>query len=193
MMKHLGQFIVEFKNFLPKGENLRLHKLCKEHFEFNPAQVNDGEDKGRVDTNIRVTEMINLGNSLQEKSMTKVFWANYLSNRLTAAMTKYGSITNTDFSVHISDIQLLRYNNNGFYKTHIDDSKFTERRLSCVHLINDDYEGGELCFSTGEKGELFPIKVESNKLIVFPSSFLFPHGVQKVTKGIKYSMVSWAR
>ena len=82
MMKHLGQFIVEFKNFLPKGENLRLHKLCKEHFEFNPRQVNDGEDKGRVDTNIRVTEMINLGNSLQEKSMTKVFWANYLSNRL---------------------------------------------------------------------------------------------------------------
>jgi predicted 2-oxoglutarate/Fe(II)-dependent dioxygenase YbiX len=59
--------------------------------------------------------------------------------------------------------------------------------LSVICLLNDDYEGGELVFF--EDKILTP---SQGDVIIFPSNFLFPHEVKPITKGIRYSVVSWS-
>tara|TARA_R110002094_G_C4832487_1_gene205553 strand:- start:489 stop:620 length:132 start_codon:yes stop_codon:yes gene_type:complete len=38
----------------------------------------------------------------------------------------------------------------------------------------------------------YEIKIEAGDLLLFPSVFLYPHKVEPVTKGERYSFVSWA-
>jgi len=58
--------------------------------------------------------------------------------------------------------------------------------LSFVGLLNDNYEGG--AFMCREK----EIKLIRGDILLFPSNFIYPHEVKEITKGIRYSFVSWA-
>ena len=57
--------------------------------------------------------------------------------------------------------------------------------FSIIGLLNEDYEGGELIM-LDEK-----IKLNAGDLVIFPSNFLYPHKISPVTKGVRYSYVSW--
>jgi hypothetical protein len=59
--------------------------------------------------------------------------------------------------------------------------------LSAVGLLNNDFEGGEFVLWGDEI-----IKLDTGDIIVFPSLFAYPHHVNTVTKGSRYSVVSWA-
>jgi predicted 2-oxoglutarate/Fe(II)-dependent dioxygenase YbiX len=59
--------------------------------------------------------------------------------------------------------------------------------LSLVGVLNDEYEGGELTFFDDYKLDL-----KQGDVVVFPSCFLYPHKVNEITKGTRYSLVSWA-
>jgi predicted 2-oxoglutarate/Fe(II)-dependent dioxygenase YbiX len=58
--------------------------------------------------------------------------------------------------------------------------------LSCIGVLNDDYEGGELEMFKDTKFDL-----QAGEVLIFPSVFLYPHKVCEVTKGTRYSFVSW--
>lgn len=58
--------------------------------------------------------------------------------------------------------------------------------LSILGCLNDDYEGGDLIFWEQEK-----IELKAGQIMIFPSNFMYPHKVTEVTKGIRYSYVSW--
>ena len=58
--------------------------------------------------------------------------------------------------------------------------------LSLIGILSNDYEGGELTFFEDKK-----IDTKKGDLLVFPSNFLYPHKVAPVTKGVRYSYVSW--
>ena len=51
--------------------------------------------------------------------------------------------------------------------------------------LNDDYEGGE--FYVAEK----EFKPKKGSAIIFPSNFMYPHEAKAVTKGTRWSIVSW--
>ena len=57
--------------------------------------------------------------------------------------------------------------------------------LSVLGVLNDDYEGGEF-YLIDEKTDL-----SKGDIIVFPSNFMYPHKVEPVTKGTRYSYISW--
>ena len=59
--------------------------------------------------------------------------------------------------------------------------------LSFILNLNDDYEGADLYF-----WEDYKVPLGKGDIIMFPSLFLFPHGVTEATKGKRYSAVSWA-
>ena len=59
--------------------------------------------------------------------------------------------------------------------------------LSFVLNLNDDYEGADLFF-----WDDYIIKLGKGDLVMFPSPFLYPHGVTEATKGTRYSAVTWA-
>lgn len=59
--------------------------------------------------------------------------------------------------------------------------------LSIVGNLNDNYKGGKFIMF-GDK----EIKLGKGDILVFPSIFLYPHRVDPVFKGDRYSFVSWA-
>ena len=59
--------------------------------------------------------------------------------------------------------------------------------LSVLGVLNDDYKGGEfIMFDDTE------IKFDKGDVLVFPSVFLYPHKVEPVKSGTRYSYISWA-
>ena len=59
--------------------------------------------------------------------------------------------------------------------------------LSFILNLNDDYEGADLYF-----WEDYKVPLGKGDIIMFPSLFLFPHGVTEATRGRRYSAVSWS-
>jgi len=59
--------------------------------------------------------------------------------------------------------------------------------LSILALLNDDFEGGDFLMFEDKK-----VKLSAGDIIIFPSNFMYPHAVTTVTKGTRYSCVSWA-
>ena len=83
--------------------------------------------------------------------------------------------------------ELLRYQTGGFYKMHTDSFKRVPRSLSCSIALNDDFEGGEWCFFSGA----YTVRPPKGSIVLFPSNFLFPHEIQIVRRGTRYSVVTW--
>ena len=83
---------------------------------------------------------------------------------------------------------LLRYRPGGKYEQHTDQGPKNNRAVTIIFNLNDDYEGGELSFFSYDK----TYHLAKGDVIVFPSSFMFDHGIRPVTSGIRYSMVTWA-
>jgi predicted 2-oxoglutarate/Fe(II)-dependent dioxygenase YbiX len=58
--------------------------------------------------------------------------------------------------------------------------------LSILGSLNDDYEGGDLVMWETDK-----IQLKAGSIMIFPSNFMYPHRVDEVIKGTRYSYVSW--
>ena len=65
-----------------------------------------------------------------------------------------------------------------------------QRKLSLSILLNDDFEGGEFVITTGGNKEE-AIKLDPGMAVIFPSFIV--HGVKKVTKGVRKSLVVWVQ
>ena len=59
--------------------------------------------------------------------------------------------------------------------------------VSIVGVLNDDYEGGDFVFNGNHE-----VKLKTGDILIFPSNFLYAHEVKEITKGTRYSYVSWA-
>lgn len=92
----------------------------------------------------------------------------------------------------VTDIQVLKYPVGGHYIQHTDDHFNISRTLSFIYRLNNDFEGGDLVFNDRDN-EMMRLKPEPNSLVIWPSNFLYPHGVEPVTKGVRWSIVAWAR
>ena len=57
--------------------------------------------------------------------------------------------------------------------------------LSVLLFLNEDYEGGEFVVADNE------YQTEKGSAIIFPSNFMFPHKVNKIEYGTRWSIVSW--
>ena len=88
------------------------------------------------------------------------------------------------------------YNNyieGDYYNKHIDSFK-AEPKMNHVYFdygftvcLSDDYEGGEFVLDN-EIGEI-PFKLKSGQVLFFP--IIYPHSVNKVTKGSRKALIGW--
>lgn len=58
--------------------------------------------------------------------------------------------------------------------------------LSIVGSLNENYTGGEFIMFEDKQ-----IKLNTGDFLIFPSTFFYPHKVEPVTKGTRYTFVSW--
>jgi len=190
----LNKYIGIYDHFIPYPILSNLLKYCND-VEFEKARVigGDGVSKGVEDLSIRKTNNKYLSNLLT-KSYTEIHWANYLTNLFFLSLKRYKQDKKIiDFNVtNINSISLLKYENTGFYTWHVDHDRAAPRTMSMIFMLNNDYEGGDLCFREPDGSNEMKIERTANRLIIWPSTFLYPHTVKPVTKGTRYSVVCWA-
>jgi hypothetical protein len=158
---------------------------------FQETKIGGG-DESKIDFNIRRTYTLPLSNL--DDSMTIVHWFNLLHNFFNKHLRQYKfdlNILDYDYK-NIFDIEILKYENTGFYTWHVDHFATVPRTMSCILLLNNDYVGGNLCFRNPDGSGEFEVEVKPNRMIIWPSNFLYPHTVKPVTKGKRYSVVAWA-
>jgi hypothetical protein len=91
---------------------------------------------------------------------------------------------------HSNQSEFLMYDMHGKYETHVDTfhQHSTEtRKLTVLVFLNDDFEGGRFYIANGHE-RMYP-EQSKGSVVIFPS--FMPHGVEPVTKGIRYSIVTW--
>lgn len=187
----LHSYVVTFDNVMPKNVLKTFTKYCKQ-LEYEDASIIiDKNNKLAVNPTIRKTLTYNLMD-LQTNSLTKVHWSNFLSFNLKIFINDYFNLVKLNNNTReIIDIQILKYGKGGHYKFHSDSSASIHRVLSCIFFINDDYEGGNLMFRYPFKKDIVKVEKKSNRLIIFPSNFLYEHSVEPVISGERFSVVSW--
>ena len=158
---------------------------------FEETKVGGGIDS-RVDFNTRRTYTFPLTNS--NDSMSTAHWSNLLYHYFNIFLKKYPQdLGIIDYGyTQIFDIEILKYENTGFYTWHVDHFAKIPRTMSCILLLNNDYEGGNLCFRNQDGTEEWCVDTVPGRVVIWPSNFLYPHTVKPVTKGTRYSVVAWA-
>ena len=111
-----------------------------------------------------------------------------INNLLEKYLKKYDSLGYVQIKED-TGYMLLRYKTGDYVKKHVDTSSDQHRTLSCSLILNDDYEGGEITFFDGE----IKPNLKRGDLLIFPSSFTYPHQVLPVTSGTRYSIITWIR
>ena len=140
--------------------------------------------------------LVHKNNEQTEEKSTRdadVYFIDHQAERIYKILNKVGNTVNKYFNYAISGIetaQIIHYKapSNG-YEYHIDlgPDEAANRKISASILLNDDYDGGEFCFRTGEIGSCTRPNVGD---VVAFSSFL-PHKVNPITKGDRFVLVVW--
>ena len=122
---------------------------------------------------------------------TDLFYWNYIKSEIERIYTFYKAKFPKMMSSKINQIDLLKYSPEGKYEIHTDHFTTSIRALSIIINLNDDYEGGDLIFTDQSEKEIKRLKLGKGSIVFFPSNFMYPHSIQPITKGTRYSIVSW--
>jgi len=131
------------------------------------------------------------GYNLNFKTPTNIFYWNYIKEEIERLYTYYKIKFPKISSYKINQIDLLKYSVGGKYEIHTDHYTTTARHLSIIMNLNDSYEGGDLIFTDQKEKEIKRLKLGKGSIVFFPSNFLYPHGIQPIMKGTRYSIVAW--
>lgn len=184
-LSRLSSYIVVMKKVIDNN-------ICDEiidHYASSNDWTPSAIASGQVEVDVRKVHQINMSSpSVIEKYSTI---RSKLDNDVFNSAAKCISFYNQLFPCCTINIDtgytLLRYNKGCFYKEHVDSFEREQRSVSCSFGLNDDYEGGEFSFFGGKN----VVRVEKGDAILFPSSFQYPHRINEVTSGIRYSIVTW--
>jgi len=179
----MKEYILEVKKIIPQN-------FCKTIIEYFDNNYGDASTVGiGVNKNIRncLTRSI-----LQTKSLGEKICSNAVKEKIFQCVDHYKN----KHDIHIdkiSQLDILRYDANEYkagYKFHNDfGNNCLERHLSISICLNNEYEGGEFVFNLPSGLHTVPQNV--GDAIIFPSNFMFPHQVNKITKGIRYALIGW--
>ena len=174
-----------FKNAINKETCQKIIDLGKNKWTQAKVQV-DLQNKEQLNKKARTSDIA----WSSDDWLYNICWG-YLNNANKNA--------NWNFEISACEpMQITRYKKNGHYDFHFDGNGFTRfnssenkllhgtvRKLSMTIVLNEDYEGGEFEFFD----DINLVKEKIGTVIVFPSYLV--HRVRPVTKGIRYSLVSW--
>ena len=193
-----------FQGAINKSTCTKIKRLVKNNWESSIVDtqvgISDEERKSgrrgdwKIDSKVRVSE---------------VFWSTdqWLYDIIWPFMEEANEDAGWRYDIKAAESnQITRYRKGGFYNFHRDGSgdhlsaydnpgnKFLHgyvRKLSMSVILNDNFEGGAFEFASYGKQQcvITPIEAKAGSVIVFPSTM--EHRVAPVTKGIRYSVVTW--
>jgi len=186
-MEHLSDYVLNIKNYLSEDICLEIIKSLDtisfhRHTYHNPSNENvthNGNEELWIchNKNISISIIKRFSYAFRRYDMkikspyvnfserTEKFWSEPRFN-------KYD--VNTKMDEHVDHIHTL-----------FDGKRKGIPILTLLGFLNDDYEGGNF-YLCGKKME-----VSAGQLLIFPSNFLYPHRVDPIIDGTRYSWVSW--
>jgi PKHD-type hydroxylase len=206
--------IISISNFLSDSEINQIFDLSKEK-EFIVAAVGNKLNKEENYNLLTDHKIINPNVGVVKSTReTNLKWisldenSNWLFKKVIQCINETNTNNYGYVLKFVEDFQFAEYTSQtkGFYSKHTDcgnrfgmENFVDIRKLSFSIQLSDssDYEGGELKFYTGKKSiytnkeEGDTAKKHKGTIILFPSHVL--HEVTPVTKGIRYSLVSWVQ
>ena len=187
MLKNLDSYVLRFSKVI--SENI-CNDTIKEFETFNWKEHKFYSSRTGAYRNLS-------GEKELETSSTKCKHHNFIMKQIWNALDKY--IKKFNFAWHpgwegYTGLKFQKYSPGRIMKEHCDhihdifDGKVKGiPTLSIIGLLNDDFEGGDLVMFEDKK---MPLK--EGDLLIFPSNFLYPHKVNEVKKGTRYTLVSWS-
>lgn len=181
--------ILEIKKLIPAS-------ICEKivsyyDYGFEDAAVTSDKPGGAIVKNLRNCQIKNI---LDSYSFGEKIMLNYIKDKLFTALNSYTKKFNEFYFEELSQLDILKYESNSYdagYKYHVDmGPKSTPRHVSISLCLNNDFEGGEFKFKLSNGEFQYPQNV--GDCIMFPSNFMFPHQVNRVTKGTRYALIGWA-
>ena len=164
--------------------------------------------KGTTDEERKTGRKPKIG--VDEKTrVTDIAWTNdqWVYDTIWPFMMEANNKASWEYDIKAAESsQITRYKKGGFYNFHRDGGgchlvKYNNptnafmhghvRKLSMTVLLNKSFEGGDFEFTSYTKEEctITPVEMNQGDVIVFPS--WMEHRVAPVTKGIRYSLVTW--
>lgn len=102
----------------------------------------------------------------------------------------YKDINVSDLVSYHSAVRLNKYKQGTIMSEHFDLIRRSKQDgipvLTFLGLLNDDFQGGQFVL----RNKIIDFK--QGDIMLFPSTFIYPHKVEEVTEGTRYSFVSWA-
>lgn len=188
----MTNYIVEFKNSIPD-------LLCEEIIEI--FEEHNTKRKGATIGGIKpeVLDSLDMCIGTEENDLWKKKIFSFIQKELINKLNQYEKIVNkykynNGFNIKkmfIRNITIRKYEiNKGKYKYHTDELHFlkneSRRIISFIWYLNNINEGGETIFENNYK-----IKPEIGKLLLFPSSWTYPHTGSIPISDDKYIIVGW--
>jgi deoxyribodipyrimidine photolyase-like uncharacterized protein len=131
------------------------------------------------------------GYGLSLNSPTNIFYWNFIKSEIEKIYSHYRIKFPRMRSNKINQIDLLKYSKGGKYEIHTDSYSTSPRSLSVIMNLNNTYKGGDLIFSDQKNNEIKRLKLGKGSIVFFPSNFMYPHMIEPITKGTRYSIVAW--
>ena len=186
---NLEHFIHIEKNAIPDDFCKQIIEEYDDPDDWKPGTINDYEvNEYRKCEVVYLSQDETLERNLKTRKKIDERLFNIITNHLKKYLKKYDSLGYVQIKED-TGYMLLRYKTGDYVKKHVDTSSDQHRTLSCSLILNDDYEGGEISFFDGE----IKPHLKKGDLIIFPSSFTYPHQVLPIKKGIRYSIITWIR
>ena len=175
-MNHI-EAIVELHGIVEK-------KFCHEIIQYiNKLNLTKLKSLNEIDKDTRKV----LGHSLHPEK--NIF--NKINKKIEFLYTFYKAKFPKINNEKINQIDLLKYEVGGKYESHVDSYTDASRSISVIINLNNEYEGGDLVFVDQKNYEIKRCKLKEGSIVFFPSNFLYPHGIEPILKGTRYSIVSW--
>jgi predicted 2-oxoglutarate/Fe(II)-dependent dioxygenase YbiX len=182
---------MRLEDYIFVAENVVPPELCKDILrEYKEAQEwAQSVTSSGLNLDVRNVQEVEISNphiikknqSLRRKIDGELFLC--ASKSIEAYRNKFPSVIIQEDTGY----QLLQYKEGQFYTQHTDSFKGQNRAVSCSFALNDDYEGGEWGFFDRK----IVMRSQKGSALMFPSNFMYPHEIMPVTKGTRYSIITW--
>jgi Rps23 Pro-64 3,4-dihydroxylase Tpa1-like proline 4-hydroxylase len=184
-VKNINDYIVVLEGALTSALCDAVLEEFSHEDEWNKTVIGNGE----VNSNIRSadTVVISYPHVMEKNPKVRQKLDKYVFASAGAVINKYNEKFPSCRIEEDSGYELLRYKEGQFYTQHTDSFKARPRAVSCSFALNDDYEGGEWGFFNRE----MVVKAPKGAAVLFPSNFMYPHEIMPVTKGTRYSIITW--
>jgi|TARA_Y100001973_G_scaffold51080_1_gene75792 hypothetical protein len=178
----LQEWVGYYEDIIPKDECKNLIRDVKNSGLLKPSTYSNhtGEIK-RSDNRVVMDDMW-----VKDKTTSSI-----INDFFGKVIRKYSDKFERFSCQRHSGFRVNRYSSGGFMSEHTDNihhshgQQYGFPQVSALLFLNDNYKGGEFIVAGNE----YETKIGSG--IIFPSNFMFPHEVKKITHGERWSIVTW--